>query len=197
MDGEWLVSKLEDQEKAVEMMQNSSQYSEANEYNFPYANLLYPSGTKMPPPPGPVPRPWPRVSHASFPEEWVPKGIEVVRAPVFRFFVLPKPMPLDLGAKIDPDLKVESRVGKVFERKLFARSFRYDRPLREEDEEFEWQVREALSSLLKQKFMDEEVMGRKILMFLFRLSERRTETYGYLPNRATITAGICKFTEER
>ena len=192
MSKEKFLEKLQGQTNMVEYMaSHPDEFSPASEEHYPFMNYLFPSGTEVKQAnlqADDPPRPWCRKRLVKFPEEWVPDGVDVVRAPVFKILVPPCTEITEPTAG-RPNLELqeyESRVCICRQRKLLVgRTVDFARPMREDDPYFEKLVREALE--------DARQNARGAKLFLFHLTEMRFEVYGYLPNKVTMSAHIAMY----
>lgn len=192
MSKERFLDKLQGQTDMVEYMaSHPDEFSPASEEHYPFMNYLFPDGTEVKQADlqaGDPPRPLHRKRLVKFPEEWVPDGVDVVRAPVFKILVPPcTEITEPTTGRPNLDLQeYESRACICYPRKLIVgRTVDFNRPMREDDPYFERLIREALKDVRKN--------GRGAKVFLFHLREIRTEVYGYLPNKVTMSAHIAMY----
>lgn len=193
MDKDKFLAKLQGQTSMIEYMaSHPDEFSPASEEHYPFMNYLFPSETKVTQADlqagGDPVRPFHRKRLVKFPEEWVPEDVDVVRAPVFKILIPPATQIEGPTCGV-PNLDLqdyESRACICRPRKLrVGRTVDFARPMREDDPYFEKLIREALE--------DVRLNARGAKMFLQYLMEIRSEVYGYLPNKVTMSAHIAMY----
>lgn len=174
------------------MKTHPEKYSPASNEDRPFHHTILPEKTLL--------KLVPEAECSTFPEEWVPHNIQIVRSPVFMSYSI-KDKPEAKYIEPSKNMKVDPNLG-TFEKhphtvklvKIWERDWDFRKPLLSDHDRFEEVIKNAFDILLKYKSETEKQIDQSVNMFFLGfLESRRVNQFGYLPNEVMLAARITKF----
>jgi len=183
------------------MKAHPEKYSPLSDEDQPFHHTILPEKTLL--------RMVPEQECSTFPEEWVPKEIQLVRVPTFMTYSLAgshEAMYTENdahGERFLENARQEVGVGPVkflrhphsiMMRKIWIREWEFRKPILADHDRFEEVIKNCFNILLGHKMKIEKEVDQPVNMFFLGFMEsRRVNQFGYLPNEVMMAARMSTF----